>query len=450
MSSTLGNDRHAGQFAPDRLGRNYRSLFGAATISNLGDGVALVAYPWLASAITRNALLIAIVAVVQRLPWLLFSLPAGVLTDRHDRRRLMIVRQCRPRRDHAVRGHRRGFPRHRPPGPDELDTVVSTDTFLYVCVVVATFLLGIGEVLYDNCAQTMMPSLVRTDQLEKANGRIWAAQEVANQFAGPPVGSLLLAAGFAVPFLLDAGSFVVSAALISTIALTPPTSAAVVTRRSWRDELVEGVRWLWENELLRTLAIVLALFNGAAAITFSIYVLFAQEILGASSGEFAAIMMAGAAGAVIGGWTGSSLSRKLGSGPSLAVALGATAASEMIIGLLSNVPAVAVLNLVAAFFAVLWNVITVSLRQSIVPDHLLGRVNSVYRFFAWGVMPIGAIVGGLIVVVTERVADRELALRLPWIISGATMIGLLVYATPRLTTRRLDAARAARPLAGPT
>ena len=434
----------------DRLGRNYRSLFGAATISNLGDGVALVAYPWLASAITRNALLIAIVAVVQRLPWLLFSLPAGVLTDRHDRRRLMIVANAARAAITlfvAIAVVSRGTDL---PGPNELDTVVSTDTFLYVCVVVATFLLGIGEVLYDNCAQTMMPSLVRTDQLEKANGRIWAAQEVANQFAGPPVGSLLLAAGFAVPFLLDAGSFVVSAALISTIALTPPTSAAVVTRRSWRDELVEGVRWLWENELLRTLAIVLALFNGAAAITFSIYVLFAQEILGASSGEFAAIMMAGAAGAVIGGWTGSSLSRKLGSGPSLAVALGATAASEMIIGLLSNVPAVAVLNLVAAFFAVLWNVITVSLRQSIVPDHLLGRVNSVYRFFAWGMMPIGAIVGGVIVVVTERVADRELALRLPWIIAGATMIGLLVYATPRLTTRRLDAARAARPLAGPT
>jgi MFS family permease len=117
----------------------------------------------------------------------------------------------------------------------------------------------------------------------------------------------------------------------------------------------------------------------------------------------------------------------------------------MIIGLLSNVPAVAVLNLVAAFFAVLWNVITVTLRQSIVPDHLLGRVNSVYRFFAWGMMPIGAIVGGLIVAVTERVADREVALRLPWIISGATMFGVVVYAAPRLTTRRLDAARASGP-----
>ncbi|HET9666855.1 MAG TPA: MFS transporter, partial [Desertimonas sp.] len=197
----------------DRLGRNYRSLFGAATISNLGDGVALVAYPWLASAITRNALLIAIVAVVQRLPWLLFSLPAGVLTDRHDRRRLMIVANAARAAITlfvAIAVVSRGTDL---PGPNELDTVVSTDTFLYVWVIVATFLLGICEVLYDNCAQTMMPSLVRTDQLEKANGRIWAAQEVANQFAGPPVGSLLLAAGFAVPFLLDAGSFVVSAAL---------------------------------------------------------------------------------------------------------------------------------------------------------------------------------------------------------------------------------------------
>ncbi len=428
----------------DRLGRNYHRLFGAATISNLGDGVALVAYPWLASAITRNPVLIALVAVVQRLPWLLFALPAGVLTDRHDRRLLMVganVARSVITLFVAVAVISRGSDL---PGPDELETVVSTDVFLYVGVLVATFLLGIGEVLYDNCAQTLMPSLVRPAQLEKANGRLWAAQEIANQFAGPPLGSLLLAAGFAVPFLLDAGSFVVSAALLSTIVLSP-RPVEVVTRRSWRGELVEGVRWLWQNDLLRTLAIVLGLLNGAASITFSVYVLFAQEILGASTGEFAAILMAGAAGAAIGGWTASSVSRRLGSGPSLAIALGGIAAIEMIIGLLSNVPAVAVLNLVAAFFAVLWNVITVTLRQSIVPDHLLGRVNSVYRFFAWGMMPIGAIVGGLIVAVTERVADREVALRLPWIISGATMFGVVVYAAPRLTTRRLDAARASGP-----
>ena len=94
-----------------RLGRNYHRLFGAATISNLGDGVALVAYPWLASAVTRNPLLIAIVVVVQRLPWLLFALPAGVLTDRHDRRLLMIISNSARAVITVVRRRRRDLPR---------------------------------------------------------------------------------------------------------------------------------------------------------------------------------------------------------------------------------------------------------------------------------------------------------------------------------------------------
>ena len=424
----------------DRLGRNYHRLFSAATISNLGDGVALVAYPWLASAITRNPLLISLIVVVQRLPWLLFALPAGVLTDRHDRRHLMILANTARGVITvlvaiAVVGRGGDLP-----GPDELDAVVSTDAVLYGGIIVASFLLGIGEVLYDNCAQTVMPSLVRPDQLEKANGRLWAAEEAANQFAGPPLGSLLLAAGFAVPFLVDAGSFLVSAALISTLVLAPPPDGAPA-RRPWRHELAEGVRWLWHNELLRTMAIVLGLFNAAASITFSVYVLFAQEILGASTTEFAAVMMAGAAGAIIGGWTASSLTTSFGSGPSLALALAGSAAIEITIGLMSNVPVVAAMNVLAGLLAVLWNVVTVSLRQTIVPDHLLGRVNSVYRFLAWGMIPLGAIVGGVIVTVTEQVGDRELALRMPWFVAGAIEVALLVYAAPRLTTARIDAAR---------
>ncbi len=91
---------------------------------------------------------------------------------------------------------------------------------------------------------------------------------------------------------------------------------------------------------------------------------------------------------------------------------------------------------------VLWNVITVSLRQSIIPDHLLGRVNSVYRFFAWGMMPIGSLIGGLIVVVTDAFGSRELALRMPWLIAGAAYFVLFVFAAPKLTTAKIEAARA--------
>jgi MFS family permease len=426
----------------DRLGRNYQRLFAASTISNLGDGVALIAYPWLASAITRNPVLIAFVVVMQRLPWLIFTLPAGVLTDRHDRRRLMVIAN-------VGRGGITLFVALAVavggtdlPGPDQLADVAGTDTALYLCVLAATLLLGIGEVLYDNSAQTLMPSIVSGGQLEKANGRLWAGEQAANQFAGPPLGSLLLAAGFAVPFLVDAGSFAVAAALIALIA--PATRRAdVVARGSWRDELVEGVRWLWRNDLLRTMAVVLGLLNAAGSITFAVYVLFAQEVLGASTAEFAVIMMAGAAGVIVGGWTASALTRALGSGPTLTLTLAGTAAVEMAIGLMSSVPAVAVMNLVGGLLAVLWNVVTVSLRQAIIPDRLLGRVNSVYRFFAWGMIPVGAAAGGVIVAVVAALGNRELALRVPWVVAGGIDVALLVYAAPRLTTARMEAARAA-------
>ena len=426
----------------DRLGRNYQRLFAASTISNLGDGVALIAYPWLASAITRNPVLIALVVVMQRLPWLVFVLPAGVLTDRHDRRRLMVAANAGRAAVTLFVALAVALGSGDLPGPDQLDEVTGTNTTLYLCVLAATLLLGIGEVLYDNSAQTLMPSIVNGEQLEKANGRLWAGEEAANQFAGPPLGSLLLAVGFAVPFVFDAGSFAVAAALISLI--TPAARPGVVTPPPpRREELGEGVRGLWGNELLRTMALVLGLLNASASITFAVYVLYAQEVLGASTAEFAVIMMAGAAGAVIGGWTASALSRALGAGPALTLALAGSAVVEMTIGFLSSVPAVAVMNLAGALLAVLWNVVTVSLRQAIIPDQLLGRVNSVYRFFAWGMIPVGAAIGGVIVAVVAAFGDRELALRVPWIVAGGIDVALLVYAAPLLTTGRMEAARAA-------
>ena len=152
------------------LGPQYRKLFAATTISNLGDGVGVVAYPWLASAITRSPLLIALVAVAQRLPWLFFTLPAGVITDRHDRRTLMVgANEVRAVLTFAVAAAvlaRQGTI----PAPDEVEQVVGTEWLLYVAVIVATLLLGVCEVLYDNSAQTFMPAIVGEVQ-SRAGGR---------------------------------------------------------------------------------------------------------------------------------------------------------------------------------------------------------------------------------------------------------------------------------------
>lgn len=417
-------------------------LFAASAISNLGDGVGQLAYPWLASAITRNPLLIALVAVAQRLPWLIFTLPAGVITDRYDRRRIMFTANAfrfvlTIGVAAAVLWQGSGLA-----GPDELDTVVGTDTVLYACVIAATLLLGIAEVLYDNSAQTFLPAIVAKSDLEKANGRLWAGEAVANNFAGPPLGSLLLTAGFALPFLFDAGSFAVSAALIFAIS-SAPRAKPVGEQQSWRVEAREGFGWLWHHDLLRTLAIVLGLLNLLGNVTGAVLVLFAQEVLGTSATEFAILGTSAAVGGVIGGWTAPWVSSRLGHGRSLWVTIIGGSATSGVIGVVSAWPIVWLMFASFSFLVVLWNVITVSLRQAIIPDHLLGRVNSVYRFFGWGMIPIGALLGGLVVVTTDAFASRELALRMPWFAAASGQLAVLAYAAPRLTSRAMDGARAA-------
>ena len=426
------------------LGANYRKLFAATVISNIGDGMGAVAYPWLASAVTRNPILIALVAAVQRLPWLLFSLPAGVITDRVDRRRAMVAMDTiRGVVTVAVAFVVLGA-QGTLPGPDALDAVVGTNTGLYGLILCATLLLGMAEVLRDNANQTILPSIVEGDRLERANGRIWSAELVANTFIGPPLGSLLLIAAFAIPFFVDASTFVVAAALIATLTGTYTAARKPETEpTSFREELSEGVRWLMRHPLLRPMAIILGLMNGAVMIQGATFVLFAQEVLGVGPFLFTVLGFGAAVGGIAGGYVGPWVAARLGSGTVLAIALIGLALTPFLIGVFAYWPAVLVLFGIEAMLGTLWNVITVSLRQSIIPDHLLGRVNSVYRFFAWGMIPIGAALGGVLVVVVERVANRDLALRSTWFATAVIQLGLFVFGRARLTTDKIEAAREA-------
>ena len=427
-----------------RLGRSYQKLFAATTISNLGDGMATVAYPWLASAITRNPLLIALVAVAQRLTWLLFTLPAGVITDRVDRRRAMV----------AMDGLRFALTllvafavlsrQGHLPGPDEVDQVVGTQLGLYAIVLLATLLLGMAEVLRDNCGQTFMPSIVDSEHLERANGRMWSAELITNTFVGPPLGSLLLIGAFALPFFVDAASFFVSAALIASIPGSFHAARPEGHQRApWRTELAEGVRWLHGHPLLWPMAIILGLMNLASMMGTATLVLFAQEVLDVGPLGFTILGFGWAIGGAIGGIAAPAASRRLGSGTCLAIALGTPVVVSTAVGLSSMLPLVIVFTGLGALLMSGWNVITVSLRQTIIPPHLLGRVNSVYRFFAWGMMPIGAALGGLIVAGVGAVSTRTLGLRMVWFADAAIHLGLFIVGRSKLTTAKIEAARAA-------
>ncbi|MBT8203511.1 MAG: MFS transporter [Acidimicrobiia bacterium] len=425
-----------------RLGANYWRLWVASVVSNVGDGVAQIAYPWLASAVTRVPLLIAVIAVVQRLPWLVFTLPAGVITDRVDRRKIMVAMDLTRMVITlgvalAVAAEASGLP-----APDEIGSgvVAGTNTMLYLALLGSALLFGMAEVLRDNAAQTILPAIVEPESLERANGRLWGAEMVANSFAGPPLGSLLIGVLFALPFFVDAGTFALAAGLIFLMKgnfQTTPGEGKV----AWRQEISEGFRWLWRHEVLRPMAIILGLLNGLGMMTFATFVLFAQEVLGVDAFAFALLMTAGAAGGVIGSVSASAVSKRLGSGTSLVVVLVGSVITSFVIGTAGWWPIVWIMFAASSLLAVLWNVITVSFRQTIIPDALLGRVNSVYRFFGWGMMPIGLFVGGAIVSGVDLFASREVALRVPWLAAAASYVVLAIYAAPKLTTEKLESAR---------
>jgi len=439
-----------GEKAKVNLGRSYWTLWTASVVSNIGDGVAAIAYPWLASAITRDPVLIALIAVAQRIPWLVFSLPAGVITDRLDRKKIMSWTSVFRTVLTGVVALAVFASRDSLPSPaDVADGATGNSNMgLYVVLVVASLLFGMAEVLFDNSAQTILPAIVEPEGLEKANGRLWGAEMVANSFVGPPLASVMIGVSFVLPFLFDMSSFAIAAVLIFTISGVftasgvDPTTAPAERQGFWT-EIKEGVSWLWKHPLLRPMAIILGLMNGLGMVTFATFILFAQEVLGADAFTFALIMMVGAVGGIVGAVAAPRISAKIGSGSSLYLTLLSGVAVGLIVGFATQWMLVAAMFGLFTLTGSLWNVITVSLRQTIIPDHLLGRVNSVYRFFAWGMMPIGLLVGGLMVSGAEAAGvDRITALRIPWWFVGIAFLILFIWAAPKLTTEKIESARA--------
>jgi MFS family permease len=322
---------------------------------------------------------------------------------------------------------------------------LETNWFLYTVLIVTALLFGCAEVLRDNSAQTFLPDVVKSDQLESANGKLWSVEFVTNSFIGPPLGSLLIGLFIFLPFYFDTATFFVAAALMATlVSATKPVKQIDKKKEiNFRAEIKEGFTWLWKHELLRPMAIILGSLNGLGAITAATFILFAQEILKTSVFIFAVLGVAGAIGGTLGGIWGPKVSAKIGSGPSLYLTLLSAPIISLIIGITSSWQLFWFLTAFGTFFAVLWNVITVSLRQSIIPTHLLGRVNSVYRFFAWGSLPIGTLMGGALVDLVELTGDREFALRLPYLVVAVAGFLLFLFAAPRLTTAKIESARAA-------
>ncbi len=388
---------------PPKLGPDFARIWGAAAVSNIGDGVRITALPLLAAAVTRDPVAVSGILLAGHLPWLLFSLPAGAIVDRLDRRGLVgVVSTMRA----IVMALLCGL-------------VFFGEAGLPALYAVA-FLQGVGEVFSDNAMFALVPGVVAKERLEDANGRLEAIIVATNQFAGPALGGLLFAQSAGLPFLVDAGSFLLAGALVVGIKKRPRRDPAGAERRRIREDIAEGVRWLRARPSLRNLSYIAALTNLSLNATFAIFVLFALEELHLSALGFGILLSIEAVGALAGSLMAGRIRKHAGVPLALAAALAVAGSANLAIALTGLVPLVAAMMVAVAFAGGVWNVLTNSLRQAVTPDRLLGRVQSAHRLLSWGAIPFGTLLGGA--------AGRIFGLRAPFLIAALMLCGLALAA----------------------
>ncbi|WP_374398124.1 MFS transporter [Tabrizicola sp.] len=396
----------------------------ASGMTNLADGIAVVAWGWIASLLTRDALLVALVPVALRLPWFLLALPAGLVTDRVDRRRLILAMDAL--RALAFLGAAFALWAALPLGVAPEKGVSAP--VLYWSLLLAAFVVGGAEVFRDNAAQTMLPALVSKDRLERANGQLWSAELLTNALVGPALGAFLIGIWLPLAFGLNAAAY--GLAMLMVAGLAGQFRAVRTDRRGWKAELGEGIAFLRGVPLLQVLALTTGFWNLFHQMIVIGMVLHAQENLGLSAQVYGLTLAGGAVGGIAGSLAGEGIARRLGAARTMQWMLAASGPCFLAMAVAPGAWTLGLCLAVMEFTGFVWNVVSVSTRQRLIPDALLGRVNSLYRLLAWGMMPVGLVLSGLVVSLGEAFMSRGTALVLPFWVAGlgSVLVAALVWA----------------------
>jgi predicted MFS family arabinose efflux permease len=366
------------RLAPPRLGTSFRWLIASSWTTSLGDGLALAAGPLLVASQTHQPFLVALAAVLQRLPWLLFGLYAGALADRVDRRRMVMV--CDALRVGVLA---------------VLSLAIATGDVDIRVVLLAMLLIGVAELFSDSAARTLLPMLVRREDLGIGNARMMTGAIALNQLAGPPLGAFLFAAGMALPFATQAVCVGLGVVLIAQVA-TPPGGVRDLEGTHVRQDIRDGIRWLMGHSAVRTLALVILTFNVTWAAAWAVLVLYSTQVLGMGAVGFGALTTVAAVGGLISttcyGW----LERHI----RLATLMRGCLTLEVLMHLafaLNRSPVVAFLIMFGfGSYAFVWGTVSQTVRQRVVPTEYQGRVGSVYSVGLYGGIVIGQALGGVI------------------------------------------------------
>ena len=417
--------------------KNLNLLLTASTFSNLADGIAGFAYPWLFSLLTRDPFLISIVSVLVNLPRLIFVLYAGVIADKFNRQKILTYTRLGQvfltsifivliylNLDYIPKEVQFNEPQFE------------SKFFIISAAYLLAFMFGLLEVTRDNAAQAFLPQIVSKDNLPKANGRLFGIEIVTNNFLGTPVGGFLIGFSLITPFIFDTLLLLVSVFFITGIKGEFERPEDINKDQNTSEMIKEGIEWLKNNTLLKRLAIYTGIANFFGSMQFPIMILFAQELIGLNAIQYSFLAYGAAIGGLIGSQVANKINAKLEESKTLLISVALFGIGMFAPYLTTNPFIVAGSFGLSSFGSVLWNVQAVSIRQALIPDILLGRVNSVYRLLALGLNPIGAIFGGAIVKILDNSFSREFALKFPFLLGGIFML-ILFLSAPRLLSQKL-------------
>ena len=392
------------------LGSDFSRIWSASLITNLSDGVLKLAGPLLAVSLTDDPVLIGLLSALLLLPWLFFAIPIGVYVDRTDRRRALIQGNVL----RSLIGLLLAFS-------------ISEDFINIWILLLATFAIGICEVLVDTTSQSVLPQILDRSEFEKGNSRLQISEVIIAQFAGSPLSGFLYAVSIGLPFFFSTTGFFLAALVIAVMPFNKNVSATHDDDMSkekmgiWGD-IKFALTFIYQERSIFAIVVVTTSIGFFYALSNAIAPLFLLKELEIPAKLFGVVLAIQGVGALMGSIAAPRISAALGRGKALALNLLLASSMIVLTGLAPNAVTYVVISVIIGFTISIWNILLMSLYQSLIPSHLYGRIHGARRTIVWGLMPLGSVLGGFV---------AKGGLRLPFLIGGAmaTLISIATFKT---------------------
>jgi MFS family permease len=360
---------------PSSLDRSFWQLFASSATTTCADGVGRISMPLLATSLTSSPVLISGLTAFAFLPWLLFGLPGGALVDRLDRRRAMSAANL-------VRAALLGL----------LVLLLLAGSGHILLLYATAFALGLCQVIYDSAARAILPQVVTDRRLDAANSWLTVEETVGQDFVGPPAGAALFGWFRVAPFVGAATGFAAAALLV--LAVPARFRAERAAPATLRADIRVGLRWLWRHPVLRDLTLYSGLIAAAMSMATSLTVLYALRTLHLRPSLYGVLFAMMGVGGLAGSAAVAPLTARLGRPRMITLAAAVGPAMFVLLGAVPDRWTAALGFFGLAVGVTMWNVLSMSLRQAMIPAELLGRVLGTHRVALWGGIPLGALLGG--------------------------------------------------------